>query len=194
MEGFERRGAVATRSTGVRRDTEAEGSLRCVAARPGERDEEGAATLVGMTVGCSWGDVWKHWTERRARVFRIGRASLLPAATESSVCARCTNLGQKAAEGSLRCVAARACLPRKLPLPGTFAQEEWDEEGAATSVGMALVAFGAMFGSTGPSAAGVAFVQIDRSSSTSYPRIFGSGQIRLEARALYRRMRVAPAS
>ena len=30
-------------------ETEEEGSLRCVTARPKERDEEGAATSVGMT-------------------------------------------------------------------------------------------------------------------------------------------------
>jgi hypothetical protein len=39
---------------------------------------------------------------------------------------------------SLDCVAARTCLPRKLPLPGTFALEERDAKAnaAATPFGM----------------------------------------------------------
>jgi hypothetical protein len=43
-------------------------------------------------------------------------------------------------EGSLRCVAARSCLPRKLPLPGTFARGGTGrrKKRAATSVGMTV--------------------------------------------------------
>jgi hypothetical protein len=55
-------GSLRAKDSETSKRTPAEGFLRCVAARPEERDagKKRAATSVGMTDFCCGDDVWKH--------------------------------------------------------------------------------------------------------------------------------------
>jgi putative endonuclease len=107
--------------------------LRGGASRGTGCEERRAATAFGMTPVSGW-----CLLERLLEALDPVRLPPTASTGESRLLSRAEGQGTET-ERFLDCVAARSCLPRKLPLPGTFARGTGREERrAATSFGMTV--------------------------------------------------------